>query len=237
MALLTTLGILFGTRQQLPEAPRYRPAQVYEIPYTLDIVYRVEEQRPRALEPALDRVESKMSRPDHKGEGYKLRRVGENPIGWSGTRTLRAAIKRLHDVLSSSLVGMKWVIRSVKSKFTMGIKKLDLNPAAVVDTPGTFAIDVVAGTVTARFGEVQDAGICVCKRISGSSTWSQHAYCNAWDITGSTDKLDQIAAYIRNQASKGHVPLAELLWRVPGHYGHIHFTGAPKRSGYPTACG
>ncbi len=100
-----------------------------------------------------------------------------------------------------------------------------------------------------------------CRKISGSSSWSQHAYGNADDLfatAGDTQaKLRHIADAVvyqakhRTVANRGRkLDVAEVIdhdarriWTPQGgwsSYGgttgaHIHVTGAPKRTGTP-AC-
>jgi hypothetical protein len=82
---------------------------------------------------------------------------------------------------------------------------------------------------------VSSAGVTVCKQIEGSSTWSQHSWGNAWDITGTTTTLDRVAAFLRSADLRPVV--AQVLWRVPDHYGHIHVSGRPMFSGVPPCAG
>lgn len=106
------------------------------------------------------------------------------------------------------------------------------NPPAGATAP----IRAVWREVHARFGGVvSSAGVAVCRRISGSTTWSQHAWGNAWDITGSVATLDRVAAFLRSPAMRPHV--AQVLWRVPDHYGHIHVSGRPMFVGTPPCAG
>lgn len=76
----------------------------------------------------------------------------------------------------------------------------------------------------------------VCRRIDGSSTWSQHAFSNAFDFRirkagAAADSIDteattKVVNKVKDQA-------AEALWLVSGHFYHAHMTGSPKRFGTP----
>lgn len=96
----------------------------------------------------------------------------------------------------------------------------------------TPAIVAVWRAVYDRWGSVVgSAGVYVCRNIAGTSTPSQHSWGNAWDITGSTATLDHVAAFLGSASMRSHV--AQVLWRVPDHYTHIHVSGRPMRAGIP----
>jgi hypothetical protein len=108
---------------------------------------------------------------------------------------------------------------------------------------------------------VKFASRFVCKKIVGSSSWSQHSWGNADDLfptDGNTqEKLRHIADAVvyqakhRTVANRGRkLDVAEVIdhdarriWTPAGGWGpyggtlgaHIHVTGAPKRTGTP-AC-
>jgi len=100
----------------------------------------------------------------------------------------------------------------------------------------TAAIRAVWAAVYDRWPRaVSSAGVVVCKQIEGSSTWSQHSWGNAWDITGATATLDRVAVFLRSAEMRPVV--AQVLWRIPDHYGHIHVSGRPMFSGVPPCAG
>lgn len=71
-----------------------------------------------------------------------------------------------------------------------------------------------------------------CRKIAGSSRWSQHAYKNASDVFGPTGTLDRVAAHAR---SLNYV--ANVLWRVKNHYDHVHVDFHPQGRGTPNCMG
>jgi hypothetical protein len=91
--------------------------------------------------------------------------------------------------------------------------------------------------VYAHFGQVvNNAGTRSCRRIFGQSTgpWSEHAWGNAWDITGTTAVLDRVARFLN-----GKPYAAQVLWQgrnlvdghaVEDHYDHVHLSGAPLQN-------
>lgn len=101
---------------------------------------------------------------------------------------------------------------------------------------------VYSGTITpamrkaceklyAAFPQGENWGVYNCRRIAGSSTWSEHSWGAANDIH--FDKMsdgDKAAAWLKkNYGSQ----LNELLWRVPSHYDHIHWSLKPDHTGTP----
>jgi hypothetical protein len=76
----------------------------------------------------------------------------------------------------------------------------------------------------------------VCRRIDGSSTWSQHAFHNAFDFrirkADAPDMSIDTAATTR-VVNEVDSYAAEALWQTSGHYFHAHLTGDPKRFGTP----
>ena len=83
-----------------------------------------------------------------------------------------------------------------------------------------------------------------CRRISGTLTWSQHAYTegtkfqgNAADVFGPVFLLDQAHAYLQATYPYPFV-IAHLLWRVKDHGPqyppvHLHFDTWPQGTGTP----
>ncbi len=205
--------------------------QFYEIPETQDIKYVLEKRKPRPLDEVIELVRDVMNNDENKGTGFSIKKVGTDE--WSRPFELKEALSRYKDKLQNASVGAAWSIRSEKSGLVLTTKKKDLNPAVVLDTPGTRAVDIIVGTVVKKFPDIKNLGICNCRYIAGTTTWSQHAWCNAVDFGGPTELLDKAAAYMKRLKDKGYIPLGTLLWRVEGHYNHIHAEGLPKQYGTP----
>ena len=180
----------------------------------------------------------------HIGKGYEMREIAKNE-DWGPERTLEEVKDRLPARLDALRLGETWAVRAKSDDFTVWTRKVHIDPPTV-NTPGTDAIDKIYAWLNENFkGRWENWGICVCKHIQGSSSWSQHAYCNALDIGGSTANLDAIAKAATAAAKNGKIPCDQVIWKgwehvhggnVYDHYDHVHFTGAPERSGYPTAC-
>lgn len=107
----------------------------------------------------------------------------------------------------------------------------------------TPAVAAIRSAVLRAFPNSQLISLGVCNRryIAGTKVWSQHSWCNAWDISVPAAAginvryavLDQVAAFLRREKTAGRLPVGAILWRIPAHYDHIHVDGSPKRTGTP----
>lgn len=221
---------------------------LYETRETLDIKYRV---APRAregfgdtgtLSEQREEMKVRLSRPAHRGEGYRLR--PKNADSWSKNAfALKAALERYTDRMRVAPEGFVLFIRAEKDRYQEKGTKVDVDPRAIINTVGNDAIDLSVGTVVERFPNVRSLGIVVCKRISGSSSWSQHAYGNGADFGGpgpwgsaeNIRLLDKVVNYLEDLDPI--LPISQIGWRNwANHYpGHVHISGAPLQSGTP-AC-
>jgi len=250
-AVLTAAGALFGIVQtQKTEYPdtghHYDPAAVYEIPATQDIVFKAVPYArdtwglPRTLPNVIGAARDAMLSHRALEMGFQVRPQVRD--WWSEPEQLNDALLRYTSHLAGSEVEAVWYIRAVSDGYKWKAKSTDQNPAAILNTTGTQAIDILVGTVVQAYPKVESLGLCVCKRISGSNTYSQHSWCNGFDMKGpgpwgsrtSVAYLDDIAAYLSRLDAKGYVPLAQLIWRGTSHYpGHIHLSGDPMHTGTP----
>lgn len=111
--------------------------------------------------------------------------------------------------------------------------------------------------LNARFPPVASLGIYNRRKIAGSSTWSQHSWGNAIDITSPSwmEKpslyappsaesdpryadhfayLDRVAAFLRNTEE---LAARNVLWRRYMHRNHIHVDFYPRMTGTPPILG
>jgi hypothetical protein len=122
----------------------------------------------------------------------------------------------------------------------------------IPDTTGTSAIDETRYYLYRAFPRLESWGICNCRRVSGSDTWSQHAYCNGEDSHAGFITMQKAALWLPD-AARGNVeevpklPVSQVFFNRTfwspqtgkrsgyqyGHTDHIHFSGSPMRSGTP----
>ena len=120
--------------------------------------------------------------------------------------------------------------------------RLPSNPDAYTDATARFV-----EKLNARFPEVQSLGIYNRRPIAGTSTWSQHSWGNAVDITTADwlelreltpahyALLDEVYEWI--MANYASLAARYVLWRRPSHYNHIHIDFHPKGTGTPPVLG
>jgi len=94
--------------------------------------------------------------------------------------------------------------------------------------------------IWAKFGadsDLHNLGVHVCRKIAGSTSWSQHSWDDAIDLGIGTDMQlgDDINHWLGANENK-YGGFCERLWRVESHYDHIHLSLAPRHLGYPEAC-
>ena len=164
----------------------------------------------------------------------------------AGDAAIRRKMLRLGERLK---VGDRMDLRPVNGRRTFVIRCSEwyVTPAPAIPKVGaTEAIERAWAFVyaeTARIGlelgrelVFVQQGIYNCRHIDGSSLWSQHAWSNGLDghiANRSTGKLDDRATTLLADRCRARGFAAEVLWHVAGHFGHVHITGAPKRTGVP----
>lgn len=206
----------------------------------------------RGLKPTLDAVKAELAKVD---ADYRV--SVEDETSWSDPANLGGAMKHLERRLATRYVGdvvlvekrgafdskgKVWRVRIVRKdpkppKPTKPPKPKPDKPPPPANTVGTDRIDVQHAAAWAQFPGLESWGICNCRRISGSSTWSQHAWCNAEDIhrdlPGKTvlQSLDPVHAWLsRNRAKLG---IEHLIYRTTSHWDHIHSDMRPNGRGTP----
>lgn len=163
---------------------------------------------------------------------------------WGPDLTRQEAVTRLMNKLKRSSVGQVWSMRASKGK--LAVRVVEVKPP-LVNTVGNDRIDVIYTEIFTKWkGEVENWGICNCRRICDGCPWSQHAYCNAIDIHGSTTVMAEIANYLVHNASRlkvAHVIYNRRVWSpeagwhsytgVSPHTDHVHVDCFPQGTGTP----
>jgi hypothetical protein len=194
------------------------------------------------LKPLMERWTSLAT---NMGGPYRLRQRDVKDAEWSPARALSPTKKRLNAHMIHGTIGEIWLTDTVKTP-NISTMIVDVKPD-IPDSPGTKAIDIVRWQLFHNFN-LESWGICVCKDIAGSSSYSQHAYCNAEDYHAIFTIMSNAAHWLATNAAKDIVnfPAAEIIfnrqiwtpsqgWHYYGginpHTDHIHVSGYPLQSG------
>lgn len=116
----------------------------------------------------------------------------------------------------------------------------DNRPTEFGPTP---EIAEIRAAVEERF-DVGSLGMYNRRYVAGTTTWSQHAYYNAWDIAPPEDEkpssqwnpsptLDEVSRFLLIARQERTLPIRDILWRTKNHWDHIHVDGDPHRTGTP----
>lgn len=164
---------------------------------------------------------------------YRLKERGSD--AWGRKRALPGTLTRLDAVMSSADVGDVWLVACTKPKQVHQIRVVEHVVVKVPPFPsiGHDNLKVIWTEVYTRWPNVTSWGVANCRRVANSSRWSFHSpnpKAQAWDIHASTATMDAIAAYLK--ANRSRLKITELLWRVSGHYDHIHVAVEPRWNVY-----
>lgn len=192
----------------------------------------------RGYKTAVDRLVEKLP----TGNAYEWKRRGED--GWR----VSPSKPKLKDTLKgkSLKVGDAFLARRAGAESIFILRAIEV--LTIPDYPdglGTPAIKAAWDSSWAAFRQLGPGyefvymGAFVCKKISGSSTWSNHAHHNAYDFrirktAADSASIDEAAT---TRVVHGTDHASEKIWQSPGHTYHAHITGDPKRFGTPDCAG
>jgi hypothetical protein len=163
--------------------------------------------------------------------------ITEPGVGSGPPRPKGEATERFTNRLQTGHIGLHLQLRNKDDKGIHGrVAETEPTPANTSGSPG---VDVVVGFLNATFpGRWEQWGIYSFRNIAGTNTYSDHAYvkrplwcgraidCHA-NTMATGDEIKKAALSEKAITSR----LRYLLWRVPNHYDHLHFSldddGAP----------
>jgi hypothetical protein len=177
-----------------------------------------------------------------RGPQWRLWKVGDpdGPIdpdfdkrnlGWEAFMT--ASRNRL----KTAPIGTEFHARGEQDDRIAWVRIIEVSIIRPIDTSGTAYIDLIGGALNGLFRGWENWGICVCKRVAGTWSYSDHSYCAAIDIHHTKAKMAEMANYFARNAGKYHI--AYLIYArqkfVPGsgwsyysginpHYDHVHIS-------------
>lgn len=179
------------------------------------------------------------------GKDFQVRKwSGEHKGTWGETMNRRTAIKQYLTLIKESHVGAYFSLRSGDKVI---VSRTIENEIKVLDTDGNDRVDRAFTEILTHWPNAENWGICACRDVAGTSSWSQHAYCNAIDINSSSDSMYQIAGYLlqnANDLSVHTIIYHRQVWSretpywhyydgVNPHYDHVHVDFDPQGAGTP----
>lgn len=188
--------------------------------------------RPLEMDAAVRRALDIARKPWRKGKGYRLTLRGDT---YGPVRTLKELGEGLRRRLPGTDVGDVCVVWCLANDAKVWVRTVS-HPVVPANTEGTPDIDWVYGLLRVQAqGLWLNWGIKVCRYIGDSWTISQHAYGNALDVhPTSMVSGDHIFNLLRDaKAGEGANHIGTVLWRVSGHYDHLHIEGNPALTGSP----
>lgn len=174
-------------------------------------------------------------------------RVSDDGHDFGPKRTLPEAKNILTTRMEASKVGDKYFLSAADAKKVFVIRKVETN-LKLINTVGTNQIDLIYSAVTEKFAGLVNWGICNCRSISGTSTWSQHAWCHAWDIHGTSNQMKAVFDFLVEEGRSGRLPVAHAIYDyriwspsegIHGYGGtnphtdHLHVDASPNFTGRP----
>ncbi|MCX5790011.1 MAG: hypothetical protein NTX64_16135 [Elusimicrobia bacterium] len=212
----------------------------------------------RPLEPTLADVKARLK----SGGSYRVQIQNETAWGqWqSGAAALdhvdwRLRTRHVGDVLDvdtrdrSGKPGSDILVRIVrqdsKAPKPDDVSAVTGGPVKPAKTPGNDAVDLLHAAAWKAFPDLESWGICNCRHIAGSSSWSQHSWCNAEDLhrdikgLGYKRSMDPVAEWLH--ANRSRYGIENIVWRrdpkcdepTYDHCDHIHVDMVPNRKGTP----
>src|SRR3990172_7056538 len=198
---------------------------------------------PLPLRKALERGQARL-----KGKGpFRQKLRGENSYG--PDKGLPATMTRVDHQLRNvcKLGDAVWV--KIERGRTFVFRKVKVYvEVKVPPCPDPYATPAIKQTWTlvqqlkdkaeAKFGDLDFVylGIYSCRHISGSLSWSQHAYRNGLDWAvhhpGGGIHFPAMVWMVKRVSAASFV--CQSLWRVALHFDHNHLSGCPLKTGVPS---
>ena len=171
--------------------------------------------------------------------------------GWGPERRYIEARHRLPGRLDDLHIGDLLLTDTARGPH-IAIRKVPAK-TRVPDSSGTEQIDKIRVELFRMFSSLESWGICNCRPVAGSSTWSQHAWCNAEDVHGSFIAMGAAADWLVRSGKTRQLPVGQVIFNrrvweygdsesrpytgLNPHLDHIHYTGHPHRGGTPPCAG
>lgn len=168
---------------------------------------------------------------------------------WGPKRTLRDLRPHVTARVAKLTLGdALWIDNRGDQKAIVRIRKVLISTDPLDLSNCTEQCEVIIADLRQAFPNHLNLGWFNCRRILGSSEWSQHAFGNAYDAGGPFAMLQAIATHVVAGAQQGRLPVAQVIfnrkvwepdtgWRSYSgsdpHTGHVHITARPELFGTP----
>lgn len=162
---------------------------------------------------------------EHQGHWYVRTKVGENPWkAWTGPHSREELLEAFEDWSPKDKTVAQWGRKddagNVDAKGAVRVRVVD-----IVHRSGcTDETDKVVALLEAGFPRGVYGGTYVCKQVSGSSSWSQHAYGAAYDHSA-YEENDEATDYALRMARENReddivLPVWQILGSKNGNAGN-----------------
>ena len=179
--------------------------------------------------------------PQRRGP-YVLQARGGEPTGKIPKRNV--ALDRALRWLRAAEVGTWVEVTWPSHELRIGV--LDLAPADV--SGAELPIRRIVGVLQKTYPQHHNLGVCNCRRIDGSQTWSQHAFCRAYDAGGPLDLVVEMGDALVELARDGELAVGKVIYNrrvwtpekgyyaytgTDPHTGHLHVEPPNPKDGTP----
>jgi hypothetical protein len=186
--------------------------------------------KPEGLGAVMEKVRKRSKR--WKGP-YVQGNVGAKEEMGAPRNDWQEACKHFSDALKHNEVGDCRVMKDAPSSAKLLVRKVNI-PDVNYPSVGT-ATDRVKNIIKPlwdEFPQLSSWGIYNCRRIAGSTSFSEHAWADAIDLHApSMSYGDQVNRWLNS--NKGRFDITRVLWREANHYDHLHVDFDPDHSGTP----
>lgn len=181
-----------------------------------------------------------------RNDDYQTRKwTGEHHQGeWSNKAPRSKTLPVFLEMIKASHVGAFFAMRSGDKVIVSRTVEVLMK---IVDTTGNDRVDRAFTEILSKWPNIENWGTCACRDIAGSSTWSQHSWCNAIDMNGQDAVMLEISRWLvanadhlsvhtviyARQAWSRETPYWHYYDGVNPHYDHVHVDFDPQGYGYP----
>jgi len=183
---------------------------------------------PKGTSAAMDVVKGRFQKWDGP---YRQRDRGKKWDPW--TKNEQQTLKDFRDGIVANKVGDVRVLEDKSGALILvrNVHVIDVD-FPNISSNATPRAKALVEPLWTEFPQLEYWGCYNCRRIDGSSSWSQHAWADAIDIHAPTMSYgDEVFRWL--MANRGRFGITRVLWRISGHFGHLHIDLDPDHSGTP----